>query len=217
LAELTALVTGAIAVELGGPVAAVSAFPAACHALEAIVWIHFPLHEKPILHASDVVVPISTENGHDCEEAALRDAAMDAVARELPAVAEPDEGTVVAGQAMEPSRVRRRRTPRALAKEEQLLIGSAEDERPGREERDVHRRRWAAGVEREVVVHHMEGFVAGEDAEHLVRLVHGFGQERAVAAALELEGRRSARRLAGLLQPERVGDVELPACLGPAA
>jgi len=116
---------------------------------------------------------------------------------------------------LKPSRLRRWR-PRALPKKEQLFVGLAEYE-CGREERDVHRRRWAAGDERYVVVHHMEGVVVGEDAEHLIRLVDGFSQENAAAVAFELEGRRSARRPAGLLQPERVGDVEPPACLGPAA
>jgi hypothetical protein len=127
--------------------------------------------------------------------------------RQIPAVAYPDEGAFVARQAAKPGRVRRRE-PRALPEEEQLPVGSAEGKRPGRrEERDVHRRRRAAGGEREVVVHNVEGAVAGEDA-----------QERAAAAAApEPEGRRPARRLPVLLQPERVRDVEPPAFLGPAA
>ena len=103
---LTAQPAGAVAAEGR----AVHAFTAACHALGAIVWHPFPLHEKPILHAGDVIVPISIgspENRHDSEEAALWDAAQDALAREIPAVAEPDEGTLVARQAVKPSRSRR--------------------------------------------------------------------------------------------------------------
>jgi hypothetical protein len=147
----------------------------------------------------------------------VRDAALDALAREIPAVAEPDKGAVVARQAAKPGRLRRRE-PRALPQEEQLPVEPAEDECPGRDERDVHRRRRAAGGEREVVVHHVEGAVLGEDAEHLVGLEDGSAQERAAAVALELEGQRSARGPPGLLlHPERVGDVEVPACLGPAA
>jgi len=85
-------------------------------------------------------------------------------------------------------------------KSEMFIVGAGQPVRMGR--------LWSATWKEELL---------GEDTEHLIRLVHGFGQECAVAVAFELEGRRSARWLAGLLKPERVGDVEVPACLGPAA
>jgi len=76
------------------------------------------------------VVPIfigRPEKRRDSEEAARRDPSLDAVAREIPAVAEPDKGTVVARQAVKPSRLRRWR-PRALPKKEKLFVGLAEYE-----------------------------------------------------------------------------------------
>jgi hypothetical protein len=83
--------------------------PPLAHALRAMPWHLSPFQEKPISHAGDVVVPISvkrpeTESRHDSEEAPWWDAAMDALAREIPPVAEPDEGLVVARQAAKPSR-----------------------------------------------------------------------------------------------------------------
>jgi hypothetical protein len=95
-------------------------------------WHLSPLQEKPISHAGDVVVvPISvgspeTESRHDSEEAPWWDAAqLDALAREIPPVAEPDEGAAVATQASKPSRNRRLK-PGALAEEEQLFVSFAE-------------------------------------------------------------------------------------------
>jgi len=220
--ELTTLLrehaAGAIAGEDQAGVA-IHAFPATCRALRAIAG-HLclcPLQEKPFPQAGDVLVAIplgSHKNRHESEEAARRDAALDVAAREIPAVGEPDEGGAVAGQAAKPSRKLRRL--RALPEEEQLLVGSAEEEWRG-DGRDVERRRRAAGGERQVDVHHMQGSVLGEDALHPIRLVDGAAQEHAAAVAPELESWRPARRPAGLLHPERVGDAQLPACLRPAA
>jgi len=157
--ELTALLishaAGAIAGE-GQHGVAVHAFPAARNALRAIAGHLCPLQEKPLPQAGEVPVAIPPgrhKNRRESEEAARRDAALDVAAREIPAVAEPDEGGVVAGQAVKPSRRLRLRL-RALPEEEQLLVGSAEEEWRG-DDRDVEGRRGAAGGERQVDVHHM--------------------------------------------------------------
>ena len=108
--ELTTLLrehaAGAIAGEEQAGVA-IRAFPATCRALRAIAGHLCPLQEKPLPQAGDVLVAIppgSHKNRHESEEAARRDAALDVAAREIPAVAEPDEGGAVAGQAVKPSR-----------------------------------------------------------------------------------------------------------------
>lgn len=94
----------------------------------------------------------------------------------------------------------------------ELGVGSADDERRLPDaERDVERWRRAAGGEREVFVHHMEGVGLGEDLNNPVRLIDGACEVCAAVVALELEGRGPALCPAGLLQPERVGDGQVAA------
>lgn len=206
----------------------VHAFPAACSALGAIPRPRDrrPLEEKSVPQARDVVVPAvpvwRRDGRHDGDKAARRCCRRPrpvlsvAVAPEPPS--KPDERGVVAGHALEPRQSLRHRLV-APGEEPELAVGSADGERPHElhGDRDVEARRRAAGGERQVLVHHVHGLVLVEDVDHPVRLEHGVGQERAAAVALELEGRRPARRLPWLLQPERVRDVQAPACLGRAA
>lgn len=125
------------------------------------------------------------------------------------------EGLVGATRAGEP----RRRHPllRALVEDEQLLVPLADNERAEPETQGDVEPPWrTAVVEREVVVHGEEGGVLSEDLDDLVGPKHGAAEESLAGVAVELEGRRPAGRLAGLLQPERVGDVQLAAFLGRA-
>ena len=94
----------------------------------------------------------------------------------------------------------------------QLGVGSADDERRLRDAvRYIEQRRRAAGGEREIFVHHMEGVVVDDDIDNPIGAMDGTGEVCAAGVALELEGRGPARRLAGLLQPERVGDGHVAA------
>lgn len=211
---------GAIAGETHA-VVRVHAFPTACSALGAIPGDHRPLQQEPLPQAPDVVVPAvpicRREGRHDRDEAARRCCPVLSVASSEPP-SKPDERGVVTRHALKPRQnLRRRRvTP---GEEPELAVGSADDERAHElhGDRDVEARRRAAGGEREVLVHHVQGVVAVGDVHHPVRLEHGAAQERAAAVALELEGRRPARRLPWLLHPEWARDVQAPACLGRAA
>jgi len=201
----------------------VYALPAAGNAFGAIPRDRRPLQEKSSPHARDVVVPVPVpiwsrrrrESGHDGDEAARWCRPVESAAASKPP-SEPDERRVViARQAPEP----RQSLWHGLAasgEEPELAVGLADGEHPQPHsgQRDVEARRRAAGGEGQVLVDDVDGAVPGEDGHHPVRLEHGVAEEGAAGVALELEGRRPARRPAGLLQPERVGDVQAPARLG---
>jgi hypothetical protein len=197
----------------------VHALPAARNAFGAVPRDHRPLQQKSSPHARDVIVPVpirrrrSRKSGHDGDEAARWYRPVESAAAPEPP-SEPDERLVVARQAPEPRHILWYRVL-ASGEEPELAVGLADGERPQPHgERDVEARRRAAGGEGQVLVDDVDGAVPGEDGDHPVRLEHGVAQERAAGVAHELEGRRPARRPAGLLQPERVGDVQAPACLG---
>lgn len=130
----------------------------------------------------------------------------------LPAKAE--EGLAGATSAVES---RRRRLLGAVVEDEQLLVPLADDERAQPEtQRNVEPELGAAVVEREVLVDGEEGGVLGEDLNDLVGPEYGAAEESLAAVAVQLERRGPARRPAGLLQPERVTDVQVAAFLGRA-
>lgn len=107
----------------------------------------------------------------------------------------------------------------AVVEDEQLPVLLADGVRPQPDAvGDVEPPLWAAGGrDEEIVVDGDEGGVLDEDANHLILSVDGVSEECFAAVAVELEGRRPARRPAGaILEPERVVDGQVAACPGRA-
>lgn len=157
------------------------------------------------------------EERHNGEIAARRESTLVPVAAILPADAV--EGLVEARRGEESLRCWPPLLVGAVVEHEQLPVLLADGVRPQPDAvGDVEPPLWAAGGrDEEIVVDGDEGGVLDEDANHLILSVDGVSEECFAAVAVELEGRRPARRPAGtILEPERVVDGQVAACPGRA-